>query len=419
MRAEVERAYRNGGLAAATGVEEEEEFVGPPRTETVDQILKRVEPVAAGMPIRDLVDIRRQQSLQDLKLGQQRIAARRAKMERQAEQDRWLALAQGMLAPTRTGGFGESLGTTAGLLQQQNVLAAQREEALIDDEERAAAQKRDIENQYIEDLLGLEKIEATGRKTGKGTVGGIETVELPEDKHRPVGSRRLGLAVTKVGRDPETGETILTPEILRYDDGSPILAADSLDPVRRGEVARVIEQKRIEEKRSQGQIDDALTAYEVIKDLKRAGEILTLPHVTTSGLQEWKNAAANFLGVDFGDTVELTELQGLLAQDYLDRLAGLKGSTSDKELGVMKSISLGLGKNPNANWIKLKRMQEIAARVIKMGVKEAYDRGDTDTMINLGFDPSLEIVTSQEQYDELPSGTVYYQEVGGQQFTKP
>ena len=44
-------------------------------------------------------------------------------------------------------------------------------------------------------------------------------------------------------------------------------------------------------------------------DIRRSNELLEgAEKLKTSGIQQLKNRLANFLGVDFGDTVDLTEL---------------------------------------------------------------------------------------------------------------
>ena len=104
---------------------------------------------------------RREDALERLRTGQEAIAERRAQRQKEDEQAKWFALAQGMLAPTKTGGFGESLGATAGLLRQEQEMSRQGMGDIVAEEQVLAKQEADVEEDYIDQLQAQARIEKT------------------------------------------------------------------------------------------------------------------------------------------------------------------------------------------------------------------------------------------------------------------
>lgn len=418
MRAEVEQAYQGGGLAAVTGppAEEEEPLL------TVDEIVDRTTNPGAGKSLTQLIMMNQQSAIDRLRQGRTQIAERRDRQRASDESSRWLAFAQGMLAPTQTGGFGESLGATAGLLREEQGRAAEHEAYYDEQLDANVNQEIAIEAKAIDQMLSM----AGHANRAKGIHGAIQTMVNPEHVGRPVAQQQLVFGAMKIDED---GQWRLQP--LTAEDGSYFEAASRLDPARAAALITAAEKAEATEGRGQGMIDEAYEYRAPIRAVRRANALFENAEVEikTSGINALKNRLANFLGIDFGDTVELTELQMIAAQDYLDKLTRLKGNTSDRDVREMKGISVGLGTNATANYRRLKEMENIYSTAIRKGIREAYQRGDMDAVGdlwqaadgNLWVRGAKPVNITREMYDKLKPGTSFFQEGtwGSEVYTKP
>ncbi len=404
MRAEVEQAYQDGG-----------DVMGPPlELDIQDEIVERTTHPGAGVGLTQIILQGRQDALDRLKAGQARIEERRVQQQKRAQQEKWFALAQGMLAPTQTGGFGESLGTTAGLMQQQSQMAAQQEATIEEQAMASQTQQDEIEAQMIDQLLEQETI-AARRSTAAGKSdlhGRVQTMVKPEDRGKPKAEQELVFGVTL---DRPGGPVM---EALRDADGEYQIAADRLEPSRAAAIVEAKERAVAAEGRNQAFIAKAYAYRTPLLDIRRANELLEgADELKTSGIQNLKNRLANFLGIDFGDTVNLSELQMRIAQDYLQRLSDLKGPASDRDVREMQSISVSLRGNTTANYRQLKKMEFIYARSVKEGIRSAHKTKDMDAVADLWPDyagnvyhPGTPFIKTKAQYDKLPSGTHFYKE---------
>ncbi len=402
MRAEVEQRFPDGG-----------EVMGAPGPDISEEIVERTTNPGAGQTLTGIILQGRQDALDRLKAGQDRIEERRVQQQKRAQQEKWFALAQGMLAPTKTGGFGESLGTTAGLMQQQSQMASQQEMALEEQGMESQARQDEIEAQMIDQLLEQETIAARSASgSDKDIHGRIQTMVKPEDRDKPIAEQDLIFG--SLLRGPG-GKWRMEP--LRDRKGDYQIAADRLEPARAAALVEAGERAKAKEQRSQAQVQEAYGYKAPLIDIRRANEIFENADtiIKTSGIQALKNRLANWVGADLGDTVELTELQMVAARDYLGRLEQLKGPASDKDLAEMKGISVTIGKNATANYRQLKKMERIYAGGVRRGIRESYDMEDMDAVADLWEDVSgnvyfdgLTFVKTKAEYDELPPGTHFY-----------
>lgn len=379
-----------------------------------EEIVERTTHPGVGQSLTGIILQGRQDALDRLKAGQARIEERRAQQQKRAQQEKWFALAQGMLAPTRTGGFGESLGTTAGLMQQQSQMAAQQEAALEEQMMASQTQQDEVEAQMIDQLLEQESIEQRRQAagpSGDSLHGRVQTMLHPDDHDKAIEDQRLVFGVTL---DRPSGP-ILEP--LKGPEGEYQIAADRLEPARAAAVIAASERAKSAEGRSQEMIGKAYAYRTPLLDVRRANEIFENAEVEikTSGVQAFKNRVANVLGIDFGDTVLLTELQMRVAADYLQRLSDLKGPASDRDVREMQGISVSIKGNATANYRQLKKMEMIYARAVKEGIRESYQSKDMDAVADLWADyagnvyhPDTKFIKTKEQYDKLPSGTHFY-----------
>jgi len=98
-----------------------------------EEIIAEVQPDPIA-ELRKMATMTKDDAMARLRESRDTLAKRRTKQERGAEQDRWLALAQGMLAPTKTGAFGENVGMAAGNLRGANALSFEQSQGIAEEE---------------------------------------------------------------------------------------------------------------------------------------------------------------------------------------------------------------------------------------------------------------------------------------------
>jgi hypothetical protein len=413
-------AYQEGGLAAV-GMPvqpEEEEAI------TTEQIVERTTNPAAGQSLTQMIMENKQSALDRLRATRESLAQRRTDQMARMDQDRWLALAQAMLTPTRTGAFGENIGMAASALREENTRRAAAESLFDEQEYELTSAEIAAESEMIDQLL---------KQTGYGNQakslhGAIQTMVAPEDVNKPIAQQRIIFGVVK---EDQSGAPQM--EALKDPSGAYFIAADRLEPARVAALTEAADRTASQVSRSEDMISNAYGAKSPLTNIRRANELLENAEtiIETSGVNVLKNRLANFLGIDFGDTVELTELQMLVAEDYITKLTNLKGSSSDRDVMEMKGISVGLGQNVTANYRRLKQMEAIYSTQVRRGIRESWQSGDKDAVADLweaaegnvwvpGAIPVQGPIT-REKYDELAPGTAFFEagDWGGRVYTKP
>lgn len=150
---------QQGGLAAAAIGTEEEESLAPTSRSVISDVLGRSR-------------MSREQAMASLTAGRKALID-----QRRDKSARWLAFAQGMLTPTRTGSFGESLGYTAGAVGKV----------------KAAERKREVDYAKIEAAVGPTSAQRMWNQLTEG---------LSEEDREKAERIKLGLDPRMVG----TGE---------------------------------------------------------------------------------------------------------------------------------------------------------------------------------------------------------------------
>jgi hypothetical protein len=421
MRAEVERAYQAGGLAAVVGAgpEEEEDTAAP--LLTVDEIVERTTNPRAGQSLTSMMIIQnKDQALERLRSGREDITARRAERRRSQEQEKWLAFGQAMLTPTRTGGIGESIGMGAGALREESAKRAASEEQYDQQLDMLASQEIAAEAQAIDQLL----TEAGHANAAKGIHGAIQTMVHQDDRGLPVEQQRIVFGSMQL----VDGEWKMA--MVLDGNGDAFEAADRLDPARAAALIAATERAKSQTGRSEEFIATAYGYVAPIDNIRRANQLFEGidPEISTSGVTVLRNRLANIFGVDLGDTVELTELQMIVADHYLSRLEALKGNTSDRDIQEMKGISVGLGQNATANYRILKRMEAVYSTAIRNGIREAYQSKDMDAVSDLWrsadgnvFFKDAPFIKNEDDYNNLAPDTWFYMEGewGERRYHKP
>lgn len=414
-------ADSQGGLAAVTDVEEE--VYGPPEPALdVSAIVERTTNPQAGQSLSSMIMQQKQDALDRLKVGRERIGERRAAQAKRDESSKWLAFAQGMLSSGPTGSFGEGVGRSAGLLRQESELRSQHEaefDRQLDDNMNAEIA---MESEAIDKMLELSGNAATS----KSIHGAIQTMVHPDDMSNNVENQRIVFGAMQV--DPEHPEMGLMLRPLKGVDGTMFEAASKLDPARASALIQAAERAQAGTARSEEFINEAYGRRAPLANIREVNRLLENAEIEikTSGFQAWKTRAANWIGIDIGDTVDLTSVQMRIAEQYIQRLADLKGPASDRDVSEMKGISVGMGQNTTANYRMLKDIEKIYATAMSTGVREAYNAAQAapsgalkrqymdnvadlwESVDGFPFDSSAIFIRTKEDRDRLEPGTKYY-----------
>ena len=419
------KRFQNGGLAEAA-MPDEPDLPSEEDDEIVEGIVERTTGIRPGMSMSDIILQSKQENIKRLQDTRTNLAARREQARKREESDRWLAFAQAMLAPTRTGAFGESLGVAAGNLREERARSAEAEAAYDLQLQRLSEQEIAIESNMIDQMLK----DAIGTNRAKGVHGSIQTMVHPEDQGRPVEEQRIVFGALMRDPDDPTSEMMLRPLENPDRPGELFEAASRLDPARANALIRATELAEQTTARSQEFINEGYGRRGVMRDVRNAIAILENADtiIETSGFQALKNRVAEFVGVDLGDTTELSQLQRAMARDFLARLESLKGPASDKDLAAMRGLSMGLGRNTDFNYQVLLEMRDIGQGALSRAIREAwYSAGDAvsaadrrsfmDTVGDLWSDvegnrwvPGAVPVDSREDVEKLPVGAAYFRE---------
>jgi len=339
-------AYQAGGLAAVT--EEEEEVFDPSAMTGTEEIIEEVKPDPIG-ELRKMATMTKDDALARLRESRDTLAARRTKQEQRAEQDRWLALAQSMLSPTRTGAFGENVGMAAGQLRDVNAQTFEQEAVLAEEEERLLHREYEIAGDYFDSLANLEGFKSTSRARVVGSI----TVTDPRDQAkvdqglmRESEAKRVTLS-TVMMPNGDTHSEIETVDDIPYAEGG--VPYSVVDP--RKVPSQAAAQKTAEQVASEAAKTQFLTAKKgmdaipMVTRLQRAYGLLQGLDEDTSGLNEKMRQVAQWAGISevITDNVELATLHKMFGAQILQDLRLLTGSKTDFEYTKVEQQNARLG----------------------------------------------------------------------------
>ncbi len=364
MRAEVEQAYADGGQAL-----------------TVDQIVGRTTDPGPTSSLKSMIIKNRDDALARLRAGQVKIAERRSSQQRADESSRWLAFAQGMLAPTQTGGFGESLGAAAGLLREEGEFAREHEGERIAEEQMFAAQQSDIERQFMQDELARARIEKQGRLGEYATRRPVGTAQLLEHPENPNRFARAQEIWDPDAIDPVTGaKGSITVQWLDPPgkDGSIPYASSPYDLQRRSELEFQLGLEAAKADRTNNDIMGGREAYPVIEKYERLMTLMREVERTGVGTGGWVDllqGASEWFGVNTKEVTTLGMLRHGLGQAVLLGLKNFPGQISEGERKYMEKLETGLAKPLGVNMALIEEGLRIQRRRYRRGVAAARKYG--------------------------------------------
>lgn len=246
-----------GGLASAVvGTEERpEESLAPTSRSVISGVLRRGRMGGAD-------------AIKTLQEAQARIRAR--KPDKAA---RWLAFAQGMLAPTRTGGFGESLGRTAGLLGETR--RGEREEAQSNEDrllDLQLAEHKIERDQYAAELAAMKPITVPEKATVIDPEGNIifpRTGQYATDQGLELKDR---ITIERGFRKDFVAES---KNFIAQDDAYGRILASAKDPSAAGDLALVFNYMKVLDPMSvvrESEFRTAQNARGALQDAVEGGE---------------------------------------------------------------------------------------------------------------------------------------------------
>lgn len=347
-RGGVVKKYQVGGLAQANLDDDEDEIFDPASVTGVDEMIASAMPDPAP-DLRKMATMTRDTALQQLRAGQNEFQQRQAKQQKRAEQDRWFALAQGMLAPTQTGGFGENIGMAAGALREQSAQQTLIEEKQAATQQKFAEREAEIAGDYYDALENLSGF----KQTSRARVVGTKTVMHPEDrinvdagKMHEADARRVVASIVMM---PD-GSTVNRIERDRY--GEALIEMDPRkDP---GQAAAIEHAKLLGREMGKSQFDIARTGLRAMPTINRMQEAYTLLGTLsedTSGLMEAMRRVATFAGITevIDENTTLSRIHRLFGDKVLDDLHLLTGTKTDFEYKKMEELNASLGKDVESN----------------------------------------------------------------------
>jgi len=374
-RGGVVKKFQAGGLAAVNLDEDEEEggFFDVSQATGVDEILASVTPSPAP-DLQKMARMNRDTALQQLRAGQSEFEQRQARQQKQAEQDRWFALAQGMLAPTQTGGFGENIGMAAGALREQSAQQALIEEKQALQHQKFAEREHEIASDYYDALENLSGFKSTSR----ARVVGTQTVIAPDqlqavkdgtikeaDAERNIISIIMqpdGTTISRVERDAATGEPY------RIVDPGKVPAQAAAQ-----KAATVTAGKAMENMIAQAKM--GVEAIPSVNRLQRAYGLLTTLREDTSGLSEKIREVAQWAGISevIDDNTTLSVLHGMFGRQVLSDIRVLTGNKTDYEFKKVSDMNAILGKDTEANLGLLDEQMNVLDEIITRGEYAAQE----------------------------------------------
>ena len=373
MRSEVERTYQTGGLAQVAGPpDEEEEGFDVAQATGVNEILESVG-TSPGPDLYKMAAMNRDTAIQQLRAGQAEFTERKARQNKRAEQDKWLALAQGMLAPTQTGGFGESLGTAAGALRDQSAQQMEVEALHAAEEQRFAERETEVAGDYFDALSNLEGFKNNSRARVVGTRIVINPNQMDDVKSGKLREADADRVIASIVMLP-SGETVNRIETVDgraiEEGGDPLIVIDpKLSPTQAAAQKAATETAGLSVR---SQVDVAklgVNALPIMTRLQKAYGLLGDLKEDTSGLNEKIRTVAQFAGITelIDDNTELATLHSMFGRKVLDDLRLLTGSKTDFEYVQIEKQNAGLKKSVPENLMILDENMRMLNELIDKG----------------------------------------------------
>jgi hypothetical protein len=321
-------SYQEGGLAAATGDDPDEQ-------EDPSQVSKY------GEQAREISRMSRDKALGRLQQGYDQL-----KQQKYDRSQKWLALAQGMLAPTKTGAFGESLGVSAGLLREEGKEQRGFEQKRAERLAQMETEMAEAEESYAEreiDIIGEEEKMRISLRAG---MQGFNTyVPNPDD---PEGKDILVRAVL----DPRIKGGMRILELPEEFGGGQAVMPDNLDPGLRYALNKAATLGKLDPKDIDKQIDEVRIAkqrlassywgLDLLKKVRAAGG--------TGGISAYIQRISEVFGSEAEGVADYGMLMALMGDQLFAALEHFGTQINAKELQIAKTeLAAGASRSTAVN----------------------------------------------------------------------
>jgi len=315
-------AYNRGGLAMAVGGDVEEDEDDAPLTK---QLMTGAEPTLSTSAAVSALETAR------TRLMEQRRPDKSAQ---------WLALAQGMLSPTKTGSFGEAVGTTAGLLGKA----------------RATEKKRitDIDKELLEAEIDLEKV-----KTGYGETG-AERQWNQLIAHLSPDERELATLI-KLGIKPRAmGSAAITTALEEWSE----MVADSEAMI----AGRKVYAQKTEAQRAKTINDQYETITKLDANMRNLDRALDALHkgAKTGFIEKWVPSIRE-------SSIILDQVQKELGLDIVGATTFGALSKGELDLALATAIPMSLEPPEMIEWLENRKAAQAKLRVYVMEAMDFFD----------------------------------------------
>lgn len=359
-------ADQTGGLAAVTGVDPDEQD-DPSLVEVpgaLEEVTGRKPTYLPTQSSRAGKAMTNTDALKRLEEARLRLVERRDAIAAD-KSGRWLALAQGMLAPTKTGGFGESVGAAAGLIRE------------------AKGEHREALTNIEKDLLDAEVKQQTLLQSARARLGGSSKVYHPDDQVEfpddPTKWRHIEKQ-TIVHSDGTT-EHIFTGT----EDGQILEVVSNLNPTAVSEAEAAKKAAGDDTKLRSHEIEQGLNSTLAVNKLQTARDIFA--GISTSGIKGKFIDLAQFFGIEIGENADFQLARRLMGAEVLNQLTLLTGTKTDFEYKKIEELNASTAKGKEANLAIIDDMLKRYENMIGFGedaaLQRAQDRGDPKTDLSV------------------------------------
>jgi hypothetical protein len=345
--------YQAGGLAAVTGVDPDE-LDDPSMIEAPGALEEATGREPAHLPTQSSRAGKKMTNsiaMKRLEEARQNLMDRRDKIEAD-KSGQWLALAQGMLAPTRTGGFGESVGAAAGLIGE------------------ARSEKRELLTDIEKDILDSETKQQQIALQSRARLGSRSTVYHPDDVAEFPDNPEQWRHIEKqtIVHSDGTTEHIFTGT----DTGELLQVVSSANPitVRERDAAKVA--GTLAARRAQHDIDQGLIATIAQDKLRDARAIFA--EIETGGLKAGIARMGEFLNIRIADDADLRVVRRLIGDEVLNQLSRLTGTKTDFEYRKIESLNASPDASQEANLRIIDEMLGRYDNIINIGERAALSQ---------------------------------------------
>jgi hypothetical protein len=268
-----------------------------------------------------------------------------------------------MLAPTRTGGFGESVGAAAGMIRE------------------ARGEHREALTNIEKDLLDAEVKQQTLLQSARARLGGSSKVYHPDDqvKYPNDPSKWRHIEKQTIVHSDGTTEHIFTG----LANGEILEVVSNLNPTAVSEAALAKKAATDTATLRSHEITTGLNSTLAVNKLQTARDIFA--GISTSGIKGKFIDFAQFVNIPLDENADFQLARRLMGAEVLNQLTLLTGTKTDFEYKKIEELNASTAKGKEANLAIIDDMLKRYENMIKFGEEAALERAkDPDTDLSVG-----------------------------------